>query len=282
MAWERITKLNSQFQMIELWQDTEVGAFALLLNKELQFFVPGEHVYHESLAGIPMLYAPPKAKVCVLGGGDGLAAREILKFDPEQITICDVDPEVTTLCSENESIRAVNKDSLNNERCGVINYDGPAYIKEKKGWDVVICDYPDPQSMALDRLFSTEHYADIHDSLSEKGVMAVQASAANLPIIVAQVAANVREAGFKAIPYWASTFWGRYGFVLGLKGNPKGNVSVLRDKEFFYLTPKLARAMFVWGKGEEEIFKNAKSGSAFQALVLSIGLCKRFYPFKEE
>lgn len=80
-----------------------------------------------------MTYANSHQKVLILGGGDGLAAREVLKYnDVEKIVLVDIDSEMTKLCSTNEQIKKLNEDSLNNEKVKVINDDAYIFVQENQ------------------------------------------------------------------------------------------------------------------------------------------------------
>ena len=85
----------------------------LFLNSHLQFSSRDEYRYHESLIHPGLSAIPAPRRVLVLGGGDGLAVREILKYPQvESITLVDLDPEMTRLFSTNPMLTALNQKSF--------------------------------------------------------------------------------------------------------------------------------------------------------------------------
>src|SRR4051794_2458000 len=128
--------------VITAWRDD----VRLFLNSNLQFSSRDEYRYHEALVH-PGLAALPWARhVLVLGGGDGLAVREILKYPRiEDVTLVDLDPEMTKLFSSHPELRRLNHDSLRDPRVHVINADAFAWLESSAGsWDFAVVDFPDP------------------------------------------------------------------------------------------------------------------------------------------
>ena len=97
-ADEVIFARDTRYQRIVLtqWKDD----VRLFLSSHLQFSSRDEYRYHEALVHPGLAALPGARRVLVLGGGDGLAVREILKYpDVETITLVDLDPEMTRLFS---------------------------------------------------------------------------------------------------------------------------------------------------------------------------------------
>ncbi len=150
----------------------------LYINRIIQFSSLDEYRYHESLAMIPLQSAPYKKSVLVLGGGEGLLAREILK-DPkvENITIVDLDPEVFRLGKENKFLQAVNGNALHNPKVTLIPEDAMAYLRTTtEVYDVIIADLPDPSNEGIARLYSTAFFKLAQNKLSRYGIFATQAT----------------------------------------------------------------------------------------------------------
>ena len=77
-ADEVIFAKDTRYQRIVLteWKDD----LRLFLNSHLQFSSRDEYRYHEALVHPGLASLPQARRVLVLGGGDGLAIREILKY----------------------------------------------------------------------------------------------------------------------------------------------------------------------------------------------------------
>ncbi len=150
----------------------------LYLNGNIQFSSMDEARYHESLV-IPAMEACARpADILVLGGGDGLAVREVLKYrDVRSVTLVDLDPEITRLGRERPELVYLNRNSLNDRRVKILNMDAMKFLEQANDWfDVIIIDLPDPNSPALAKLYSTSFYAQCARHLRKRGVMVTQAT----------------------------------------------------------------------------------------------------------
>ena len=149
----------------------------LFLNHSIQFDTLDEHRYHESLVHPAMASTPRRAKVLILGGGDGMAAREVLKYpDVESITLVDLDPRITDLFRTHSDLTALNSGSLLDPRVTVLADDAWLYAEATPNvFDVIIVDLPDPKSVTLSKLYSLEFYAILLERLSPHGAMVTQA-----------------------------------------------------------------------------------------------------------
>src|SRR5699024_6665730 len=148
----------------------------MFLNGDLQFSTTDEYRYHEALVHPAM--DGPRGNVLVLGGGDGLALRELLRYpDVQHITLVDLDPAVLQLAREDPRITAVNQNSLNDPRATVIADDAFSWMREHQheDFDTVLIDMPDPDSEATAKLYSEEFYGLVRQSLAPGARVAVQA-----------------------------------------------------------------------------------------------------------
>ncbi|MFV0494999.1 polyamine aminopropyltransferase [Mycobacterium sp.] len=160
--------------------------------------------------------------VLVLGGGDGLAARELLRQPGVQrIVQVELDPEVIELAGT--TMRAANGGALENPRVQVVIEDAMRWLRGAHGgepFDAVIVDLPDPDTPALGRLYSSEFYALVGRVLAPGGLMAVQAgSPFSTRTAFWRTVSTVADAGFAVTPYhvYVPTF-GDWGFVLARRG----------------------------------------------------------------
>lgn len=207
---------NTRYQRIVLtkWKDD----LRLFLNSHLQFSSRDEYRYHEALVH-PGLSALPGARhVLVLGGGDGLAVRELLRYPAlESITLVDLDPEMTGLFSTHPVLSALNNHSLTAPRVHVINADAFPWLDGASDqFDFIVVDFPDPTNYSLGKLYTTAFYRLMSKHLSRDGLAVVQSTS---PLFARQsfwcIAETLRQAGFRTYPYhlYVPSF-GEWGFVL--------------------------------------------------------------------
>jgi spermidine synthase len=153
-----IISKNSKYQRIVLTHDRL--DYKLYLNNNLQFSSLDEYRYHEMLVHPVMSFASKIDEVLVLGGGDGMAVREILKYkDVKNITLVDLDSEMTKMFQGNQLLTRFNNNSLNNSKVKVLNKDAFVWLAENNNkYDVIIVDFPDPSNFSLGKLYSVEFY----------------------------------------------------------------------------------------------------------------------------
>lgn len=195
------------------------GGINLFLDGNLQFSEVDEYRYHEALVHPAFTVAKKHAHVLVLGGGDGLATREILRYpDVETVTLVDLDPAMTTLARTLPALRALNRDSLSDPRVHVINRDAMTWLMDPAAdrYDVVLVDFPDPNNYALGKLYTVRFYDLLRQRMTDDGVVVVQSTS---PLVARKsfwcIVHTIRAAGFVAQAYHAfvPTF-GEWGFTL--------------------------------------------------------------------
>ncbi|WP_442786856.1 polyamine aminopropyltransferase [Flavobacterium suncheonense] len=150
--------------------------YRLYLNNNLQFSSADEYRYHEALVHPVMSAASKVENVLVLGGGDGLAVREILKYkEVKKITLVDLDEGMTRLFKTNKILTDLNKSSLLNPKVKVYNQDAYIWVKDaKEKFDVVIIDFPDPSNYSLGKLYSLNFYRTLQNVLKPQSMIVVQ------------------------------------------------------------------------------------------------------------
>ncbi len=148
----------------------------LFLDYSIQFDTLDEYRYHEALVHPAMALAPRRDNVLILGGGDGMAAREVLHHDGvTAITLVDLDARVTTLFRDRDDLAALNDGALRDPRLTIVTADAWKFAETaEQVFDVVIVDLPDPKSIALSKLYTQEFYALLADRISSHGVIVVQ------------------------------------------------------------------------------------------------------------
>jgi spermidine synthase len=163
------------------WQRITVTRFRdrtrLFLDGSIQFDSMDEYRYHEALVHPAMGLVQTPRRVLILGGGDGLAAREVLKHpEVESITLVDLDPMVTDLFRDHPQLSTLNLGALRDPRVTILNMDAWKYAETSGDtFDVIIADLPDPKSVALSKLYSREFYAMVVGHLAPRGALVVQA-----------------------------------------------------------------------------------------------------------
>ncbi|MCV7101936.1 polyamine aminopropyltransferase [Mycobacterium palustre] len=195
----------------------------LYLDGGLQFSTRDEYRYTESLV-YPALGGDARGarSVLVLGGGDGLAARELLRQPGiERIVQVELDPAVIELART--TLRGANAGALDNPRVGVVIDDAMTWLRRGPPglFDAVIVDLPDPDTPVLGRLYSTEFYALAGRALAPGGLLAVQAgSPFSTPTAFWRTVSTIRAAGYAVTPYHVHVpTFGDWGFALARRGD---------------------------------------------------------------
>jgi spermidine synthase len=192
------------------------------INGNLQFSSRDEYRYHEALVHIPMAAARRRENVLVLGGGDGLAVREILKYKPSAfVTVVDLDPEVVALARRNPLMRELNEASLDHPQVMVFHTDAYMFLESRESlYDVILADLPDPNNVSLARLYSREFYDLAFSRLTRRGVFATQSTS---PYYAKNafwcIYETVRASRFEnVVPYHVFVpSFGDWGFVVASK-----------------------------------------------------------------
>lgn len=215
-ADEIVFAKSSPYQRIILtrWKDD----LRLFLSSHLQFSSRDEYRYHEALVhpGLQSLATP--RRVLVLGGGDGLAVREILRYPAiETIALVDLDPEMTRLFQTNAILTRLNENALNSPKVKIINADAFIWLEENSDFfDFAVIDFPDPTNHSLGKLYTSAFYRLLAKHLSENGLAVVQSTS---PLFARQsywcIVKTIESVGLRATPYHAYVpSFGEWGFVL--------------------------------------------------------------------
>ena len=212
-----VGRQQSRFQRIVLTRRRD--DLRLYLDGQLQFSSLDEYRYHEALVHPPMAFHPRPRRVLLLGAGDGLAVRELLRWPSlQRIDLIELDPALLQLARSHPFLRRLNQSSLDDPRVHVQVGDAFAWIRTHKAapYDVVIADFPDPDSPALARLYSLTFYGLLRNRLAADGLIVTQASS---PFFSPKVMASIR-ASFAAVGLANQSYsvdvpsFGPWGFVL--------------------------------------------------------------------
>jgi len=218
----------------------------LFLNGNLQFSSRDEYRYHEALVHPLMAEVGHAARVLVLGGGDGLAVREILKYPSVQsITLVDLDPEVTTLFSRTPFLTTLNGNALQSHKVSIINADAFVWLQSAHGtYDAVIVDFPDPSNYSIGKLFTQTFYRRLSAVLASDGWAVIQSTS---PYVARKafwcVAHTVAAAGLTPAAYHVFVpSFGEWGFVLA--GHDTFHVPTMLPSDLRFVTPTVIAQMF--------------------------------------
>jgi spermidine synthase len=250
---------QSPYQRIVIteWKDH----YWLYLNGNEQFSSYDEERYHEPLVHPAMKLAARQNQILVLGGGDGLAVREILKYqNVKKITLVDIDPAITQLGQSYPIFVRLNNGALNDPRVNIINKDAYAFLIEDNNlYDIIIIDLPDPKTVELARLYSKQFYLNVARHLSKGGTVVTQAGS---PFFARDaflsILKTMRAGGLPAIAYHNHIpTLGEWGWVLGINlptietDTIKEKVGQLRfsDIDSRFLNNEAMLSMLNFGKG---------------------------------
>ncbi len=223
-----ILSRNSPYQRIVITRGK--ASFQLFLNGNLQFSSADEYRYHEALVHPVMAQASRSLghvprRALILGGGDGLAARELLRYEAiDEITMVDLDPVMTDLASKFPLLKEQNGGSLTSPKLHLHNADAMQWLeaharsRDPRRWDVAIVDFPDPSSFAVGKLYTTHFYHLLRAALMPAGAAVVQSTS---PLFARRsfwcIVRTLEAGGFAAHPYHAFVpSFGEWGYVLAL------------------------------------------------------------------
>ncbi|MES2110103.1 MAG: polyamine aminopropyltransferase [Bacteroidota bacterium] len=207
---------STSYQRIILTKKGKV--LRLFLNGNLQFSSDDEYRYHEALVH-PGLQALPNAhNVLVMGGGDGLAVREILKYpNVQSVTLVDLDKGMTTLFTSNKMLLNLNNGSLLSPKVKLINADAFSWLRANtRKFDFMVIDFPDPSNYSVGKLYTDSFYKLAKASLAPGGIMVVQSTSPYVaPKSFWTVDKTLQSVGLHTIPYHNNVpSFGEWGYIM--------------------------------------------------------------------
>lgn len=211
---------SSPYQRIVLTKGND--DLRLFLNGNLQFSSKDEYRYHEALVHVGLASLTNPKNVLVLGGGDGFAVREILKYPSvDHIVLVDLDPEMTRLFGKMPTLTALNGNALNSPKLKVVNQDAFVWLKAaKEKFDFVIVDLPDPSNFSVGKLYTNSFYRLLHQVIAPEGLAVVQSTS---PYVAKKsfwtVESTLKSVGFNTTPYHVFVpAFGDWGYILAHHG----------------------------------------------------------------
>lgn len=211
-----IHTVSSPYQRIAI--TSKRGGFQLFLNGHLQFNSTDEYRYHEALVHPALIGLDQPKSVLVLGGGDGLAVREILRYPTiKKVVLVDLDPAITDLSKSFPPLVTLNGSSLLDRRVEVINQDAFLWVNQSsEPFDAVIIDFPDPGSFSIGKLYTTHFFRKLKNRIHPKSLVSIQCTS---PLVAPQsywcIIRTLEAAGFIVKPFHASVpSFGVWGYAL--------------------------------------------------------------------
>lgn len=190
----------------------------LFLNGNLQFAERDEYRYHEALVHPAMSAFGAPRKVAVLGGGDGMAVREILKYPSvESVILVELDPNMTHLFADDAAMSQLNAGSLRSPKLKIANTDAFQWLQNADDtFDVIVVDFPDPTNFSIGKLYTNTFYSLLAQRLSASGYAVIQTTS---PLVARQsfwtVATTIESVGLHATPYHANVpSFGEWGYII--------------------------------------------------------------------
>jgi spermidine synthase len=232
----------------------------LYLDGGLQFSSVDECRYHEALVHPAMAAARGARRILVVGGGDGMAARELLKYSCiEHIDLVDLDAEMIHLFRDRPLLSELSRHALADQRVHVHIKDAGRFLEESPdSWDLIVLDLPDPSHLSLARLYATSFYKLLSQHLNEGGIAVTQATSpfyspeAFWCIVKTWKQTSIgpeRKGRFAVYPYHAYVpSFGDWGFVMASRRNldPK-TLTLDPNVSLRFLTQDLLPTLFVFG-----------------------------------
>ena len=190
----------------------------LYLNGNLQFHSRDEYRYHEALVHPALAAQGAPRSVLVLGGGDGMAVREVLKHPSvERVVLVELDPHIVQLFRERDGLARLNDQALRSPKLTIVQADAFTWLDANdEMFDAIVIDFPDPTNFSLGKLYTTSFYERVDRHLAAGGFAVAQTTS---PLLARRsywtVVSTIEAVGLTATPYHAHVpSFGEWGFVL--------------------------------------------------------------------
>jgi spermidine synthase len=232
--------------------------YSLYINGRLQFSSNDEEVYHSYLTYPAMLASARHDSILIIGGGDGLAVRDVLKWAPKTVTLIDLDKAMIDLFSGKDDkapknisdmFLTLNQSSFLDERVFVINQDAfteiEAMISRSRKFDTIIVDLPDPSHPDLNKLYSNYFYLRLKELLNGDGALVVQSTSPyHAKKAFISIGKSVADAGFITQQYHANVpTFGEWGWTIATM-HGKSALDRIKDVETLPIQDRwLSKAM---------------------------------------
>ncbi|MEH6912701.1 adenosylmethionine decarboxylase [Priestia megaterium] len=191
------------------------------LDEQLQFSSLDEHAYHEALVHPIFAASLSPRRILILGGGDGLALREVLKYKKvKEIDLVEIDADVVNAAMNIKELKKLNQRSFEDSRVTVHIQDAVDYLSLNSAfYDIIIVDFPDPTNKKISALYTKEFYELLQRSLSRSGLVVCQSnSPRDTPIVFWSINKTMKASQFYTLSYHTIIpSFGDWGFHIGSK-----------------------------------------------------------------
>ncbi|WP_350431681.1 polyamine aminopropyltransferase [Shewanella sp. H8] len=261
----------TRFQQLNFTERLRGGGlppvYNLYINGRLQFSSNDEHIYHSFLVHPTLAASARHDNVLIIGGGDGLGLKQVLKWQPKTVTLMDLDQDLLALFKSppadmpqrlSDALLALNGDALNDPRLTLMVDDAfngvDKLIKTGQMFDAIIVDLPDPSHPDLNKLYSDLFYRKLNELLSADGVITVQSTSPyHAKKAFISVGKTLAAAGFNVKQYHHNVpSFGEWGWSIGSKmgKNPQQRLAAIDQMPVpeNWLTPGLIHASFEFPK----------------------------------
>lgn len=231
--WQRIL-MTRQGPELRLYRDGQMR----LTNLD-------QHRYFESLVHPALSRLPLARRVAVLGGGDGLAAHQILAYPQvEEIILVDPDAQASRLFRTHPALTSLNRHALDHAKVQLKSIDPLLWVRQTQApFDCIFVDFPDPSNESLAKLYSVGFFQALRQRLHPAGLLALQATSSRFaPRTYGTILASLRQAGFQVTPYQVYIpSLGEWGFALAFPGNATPMAGPLPPDLHYLSGPNLSK-----------------------------------------
>lgn len=190
----------------------------MYLDKQLQFSSLDERIYHEALVHPAMTFIPKRERILIVGGGDGFAVREVLKYaDVGNVDLVDLDPLVLKVAKTVKKVASLNEHSLSDARVTIFQMDAREFLSEQKDlYDAIIVDFPDPADEVVSSLYTAEFFRIMYRHLTPNGILVCQShSPESAPSVYWSIGKTLKSIGLNTLSYHVTVpSFGDWGFHL--------------------------------------------------------------------
>lgn len=270
-----VAEENTRYQHLILTHNIALNDYRLYINGNTQFSSLDEDRYHELLVHPIMSMVKNPKSALIIGGGDGMALRELKKYDSlNNIVLIDLDPDMIKFASTNEIMKTLNKDSFKDikviqpdwikpgsltrtedkKTTRVINVDADKMLWELKNekFDIVIIDLPDPSSIELSKLYSKEFFLKLRKIMAPDAIGSIQSTSPyHAKEAFLTIGRTIEAANFKTFPYhYNIPSFGEWGWWLFSINNMPTDEPIELKVETNFLTPAVFESAKIFGKNE--------------------------------
>ncbi|MFT5421608.1 MAG: spermidine synthase [Candidatus Endobugula sp.] len=265
-------EINTPYQNLVITErplgNGKASIINLYINGHIQFSSADEVAYHSLLVIPPLLASARQKNILIIGGGDGLAAKEVLRWSPDTVTLVDLDPAIIKLFRGdnaaapewlNQRLVSLNDNALNDPRLHYINGDAFKIVEqlnmEGKSYDAIIVDLPDPNHPDLNKLYSDYFYAKLGSLLSADGAISIQSTSPyHSRKAFLSIGKTIAAVGFNVVQYHANIpSFGEWGWSLATKlgQGPKQRLIAASSRfpEHAYLNYEQMMSSFTFSNG---------------------------------